>query len=979
MKLIVLGPSQSGKTCLAVGLANTSYGKELFKRAFVATAKGTTSRDHLTELRLMLEGAEWPGGTKDSKAKTLDFEFQWKNDKVEFSFDDYDGENVTQKDFRVKLENLGEEDGVALLVNPGLSYSYVEEKVGSPRLASDAEIVNGKTDSGLPVLTASAFDDSPLARKWLVGQEKIYEQLIEDLSTKNGGNKSGKPIVALTVTASDRLNSDLSKIRPRFEAFLEKIKNRLDTGRFKWRPFEVSITGILEDQSKPKLAGGLSNTSAEPFLWLLGRLAWRIRFEVWKKRAMLGSVIAAGFALCVGIYAWVAAGKDAENLRRWEVSCNNHLGNARNNNNSEGVKAKEELGEAIKEYSKIRKHHGFYEEKAIEAADRLEADIWDVQKMLIAVRINVIDESQGKKGNNEDNNKVDDLFALFKPSVLSNALAVEYAKLQEEWEEKKPGFLEANSIWNLREKVQVPLAKSINEHGETIIATNLYLLYDAILSIESKSEKIYTVKMDLASNLDSRVEKEWRDFAIPDFGAAASTNATREATRDFVTLLDEWKPVTTNGTSAKMELMALVTNSVPKWRTKYEMTHFSDIKSEALKNRSLEDLAKLYPARVVTNEYLTLEYVTEQWTNGLKDAYDETYARYITNFVNTVAERRGCPTLVDDDIEKITREAGTVGIPFDKTNVIAEIQAAVEGRATEWRSQKRMECMGWISREVRPDRKGAELVREYIREKRNHWDPEDIFNETIRKEVYRHCEECFENDISYFKRNYNDQSKCEERFNDYFKPLCITIAEDTKDPDEVSWAIRFAKACIDTGHVKDGFEKAFQEEFEITSINGMIDYDGANPFEGFLGTQFGVDIWRRADSKPLTILERDKSKKVNNYLNNKKWHLVSKGEGRKVYTSFASPIHFGMSIHDDRNGEIDYRESYGKVPDFHRWLDPSYTNTSDEIWIDIGGPFGKQTEDRKLKAYVRVNMKRISGGGIGVLLSRAKESQKVER
>ena len=169
MKLVVLGPSQSGKTCLAVGLANTSYGKELFKSAFVATAKGTTSREHLTNLRLMLDGAEWPGGTKDSKAKTLDFEFQWKNDKVDFSFDDYNGENVTQKDFRVKLENLGEEDGVALLVNPGLSYSYVEEQVGSPRLASDAEIVNGKTDSGLPVLTASAFDDSPLARKWLVG------------------------------------------------------------------------------------------------------------------------------------------------------------------------------------------------------------------------------------------------------------------------------------------------------------------------------------------------------------------------------------------------------------------------------------------------------------------------------------------------------------------------------------------------------------------------------------------------------------------------------------------------------------------------------------------------------------------------------------------------------------------------------------------------------------------------------------------
>lgn len=975
MKLIVLGPSQSGKTCLAVGLANTSYGKALFKSAFVATAKGTTSRAHLTNLRLMLEGAEWPGGTKDSKAKTLDFEFQWKNDKVEFSFDDYNGENVTQKDFRIKLENLGEEDGVALLVNPGLSYSYVEEKAGSPRLASDAEIVNGKTDSGLPVLTASAFDDSPLARKWLVGQEKIYEQLIEDLSTKNGGNKSGKPIVALTVTASDRLKSDLSKIRPRFEAFLEKIKNRLDAGNFKWRPFEVSITGILEDQSKPKLAGGLSNTSAEPFLWLLGRLACRIRFEVWKKRAMLCSVIAAGFALCVGIYAWVAAGKDAENIREWERSCKKSLAESKSANN--GVA---ELKNAVEKYNNLRKHRGFRIQKAIEAADRLEADIWDVQNRLIDDRIRFFEGSQGKQGNVEECNGVEDLFALFNPSSPSNTVAEAYAKSQKEWEKKKPGFLEANSIWNLREKVQVPLAKSVNEHGETIIATNLYLLYDAIRSIEWKSGKINTVKMDLGSNLDSRVEKEWHDFAIPDFGAAASTNATSEATRAFVALLNAWTPVTTNGMSAKMVLMTSVTNSIPKWRTKYEMAHFSDMKGEALKNRSLEDLAKLYPARVVTNEYLTLEHVRKQWTNGLKDAYEETYARYITNFVNTVAGRRGCPTLVDDDIEKITRKAEMVGIPFYRTNVLAEIRAAVEGRATEWISQKRMECMGWISREVRPDRKGAELVREYIREKRNHRDHEDIFNETIRSAVYRHCEKCFEDDIKYFYSNYSDKSKCEKQFNENFKPLCMILAEDTKDPNEVSWAIRFAKACVDTGHVKDGFGNAFQEEFEITSINGKIDYNGANPVEGFLGTKFGVDVFRNSNSaKPTTILERDKSPEVK--INDNNWYMLSRGEGCKVYTSFVSPICFGMSVHDDRKREWDYRRSYkdDDVQGFRSCFSPFFDGTSDEISIELGGSFGKQTKDRKLAAYVQVNMKRISGGGICVLLSRAKESQKVER
>ncbi len=959
MKLIVLGPSQSGKTCLAVGLANTSYGKALFKSALVATAKGTTSREHLTNLRLMLEGAEWPGGTKDSKAKTLDFEFQWKNDKVEFSFNDYNGENVTQKDFRVKLENLGEEDGVALLVNPGLSYSYVEEQIGSPRLASDAEIVNGKTDSGLPVLTASAFNDSPLARKWLVGQEKIYEQLIEDLSTKNGGNKSGKPIVALTVTASDRLKSDLSKIRPRFESFLEKIKNRLDTGNFKWRSFEVSITGILTDQSKPKLAEGLSNTSAKPFLWLLGRLAWRIRFEVWKKRAMLGSVIAAGFAICVGIYAWVAAGKDADNILEWEVSCKNHLDKANSNNNSANVGAKTALENAIEEYKKLRTHRGFGIQKAIEAADRLEVGIWGVQKRLIADKIGFFEESQGKQGNVTDCNEIENLFALFKPSSPSNTVAEAYTKLYVDWGKKKPDFLEANSIWQLRENVQRPLRACKGEHGETVMP-KLYPLYDATLSIESKSEKIDTVKMDLVSNLDSRVEKEWH-FAISDFGAAASTNATREATRDFVTLLDEWKPVTTNGMSAKMALMASVTNSVPEWRTKYEMTHFSDMKREALMNRSLEDLAKLYPARVVTNEYLTLEYVREKWTSGLNDAYDETYERYVTDFVNTVAGRRGCPTLDNADVDKIVRKAEAVGIPFDKKNAIAEIRDAVEVRAKEWRAQRRNECDDWISREVRPDRKGVELVREYIREKNKHRDHEDIFNETIRSAVYRHCEKCFDDYVAYFQRNCSDKSKCDEHFNEYFKPLCTILAEETKDPDDVSWAIRFAKACVDIGHVKDGFGKAFPQEFVVTEIEGQ--YSGKTPWKNFQGLQIGIEtekVWFTKSN------DDDKSKRIDS--ENCKRRLWSGHQNITSY-QFSPPPKFIMSVLavcKYLNEELEddgYKKFTKNIESFSR-------NPAESGKIEIAQTF--HWEDCKMTVSADIYMSRSSGKTIGELYDAAR-------
>ena len=94
-----------------------------------------------------------------------------------------------------------------------------------------------------------------------------------------------------------------------------------------------------------------------------------------------------------------------------------------------------------------------------------------------------------------------------------------------------------------------------------------------------------------------------------------------------------------------------------------------------------------------------------------------------------------------------------------------------------------------------------------------------------------------------------------------------------------------------------------------------------------------------------------------------------------------------MSIHDKTDGgacykgEVDYRKDYKDkdVQGFNRCFSPFFDGTSDEISVEIGGLFGKQTNDRKLAAYVQINMKRISGGGICVLLSSAKESQKVER
>ena len=884
MKLIVLGPSQSGKTCLAVGLANTSYGKALFKSAFVATAKGKTSRDHLTELRLMLEGAEWPGGTKDSKAKTLDFEFQWKNDKVEFSFDDYNGENVTQKDFRVKLENLSEEDGVALLVNPGFSYFYVEEPTGTRRLASDGEIVNGKTDSGLPLLTASAFDDSPLARKWLVGLEKIYEQLIEDLATRNGGSKSGTPIVALTVTASDRLGRDLSENRPRFEAFLEKIKTKLNAGCFKNKTFEVSITGELADQAKPKLANGFANTSAKPFLWLLRKLTWRIRFQVWKKRIVFISALAAGIALCVGIYAWVAADKDVDNILGWEVSCKNYLIKAKSNSN---VGAKVELCKAIGEYKKLRGHNGFRTHKASEIANRLENEIWHVQKKLIEDRVRFLEGSQGEHGDITDCNEVESLFSLFTPSSPSNAVAKAYVPLYANWEKKKPSFLKVNTGWRLMERVMRPLRKYETEHGESVIA-KLYPLYDEIRSIESKSNNVDMVKMGLASNIDSRVETEWCKFAIPDFEKAASTNASHEVTRKFVTLLESWKPVTTNGVAAKAQLYASVTNSVPRWRKVFEQTFFQNKIGDAVRSDDLGKLASLYPDRVMergeTNDYLTIGYVSEQWKQQVLSRYEGAYSNYIANVVKNIERRSGRPELTTNDKNDIEKKARTVGKPFDATATESEIKKLISYKAEGWNSDRKAECVKWVRECVRADRERtgrSSLWSDYVTFMRNNHDDNPFAESVVRRAVYQKVEKWFEDDCSFFEHNlvtepiWQDSKRLqynfvelEDRFNK-FSRLCEEVFND-KNPDRDSWAYHFANYCVEKGHVREGIFNAFPLTLVVSSIRGNISYYDDKKGEvnyptNYKGTSFAarIEVIQRnkngsaSDEKYMSILPFD--------------------------------------------------------------------------------------------------------------------------
>ena len=75
-RIAVIGPSQSGKTCLAVGLFSTSTS------GFTIEVPNIEERNYLIGLRKMIVGGKWPDPTNKGTVKNHRFDFQ-KNPRAE--------------------------------------------------------------------------------------------------------------------------------------------------------------------------------------------------------------------------------------------------------------------------------------------------------------------------------------------------------------------------------------------------------------------------------------------------------------------------------------------------------------------------------------------------------------------------------------------------------------------------------------------------------------------------------------------------------------------------------------------------------------------------------------------------------------------------------------------------------------------------------------------------------------------------------
>ena len=241
--LAIIGASGTGKTTLAVGLYATST------ETFTVSPVGDETRKYLEIRKTSIEEGFWPAATNESENFDLRLRLHAAGNQTDIVFREYMGEHMER--------------------DP----NYIREVIGTPKSAIIL------FNPGMPGLS------KPESRNQMLGILKVIAQHLKD---------NGCIAVAFVVTASDRLASDLSAFREDFEAYASEVTNHLTNLGLEWKRFEVTVSGQLDDQNKPKLARGENNTTHEPFLWLLKRISDR------KRRKFLFTA-AAVFAAILGV------------------------------------------------------------------------------------------------------------------------------------------------------------------------------------------------------------------------------------------------------------------------------------------------------------------------------------------------------------------------------------------------------------------------------------------------------------------------------------------------------------------------------------------------------------------------------------------------------------------------------------------------------------------------------------------------------
>lgn len=806
-QIAVIGPTQSGKTCLAVGLFSTSTTR------FTITTPNKDDQNYLVDRRRSIVSGIWPdANNKNPIPLRFDFHRKGKED-ITVVFSDYAGElhanTVEFKEFANR--NFRNLSGVILLINPG----------------------------------ADAFQSGD--SKLLENIKAQYAGILDFIHDPHNG--SADAFIALTVTASDRIhgpNADLKGREAAFKDCLEGIENSLSSMGFRWKKFFVSMSGPTaagnkyNQKSVPKR---FPNTSSKPFLWILDKLSPPLIPPgcLCRSAWFLGALIVIAIVGCM-----MRASKDLEYIQTSENNARKELDDPGSTANA----YKKAFDNASRHIKELKDYKGtFHKEKARKIYKDLKPDVWEIFNKGITRSIEDLSED-ARQNPTECDGRIEKIDAyissfleVYECKDECNVCSNEYVKLKEVWKKKKTPIKENILIGGIK----TPLIDNVGKHGDSVLRDliKLNLKLDKIKSTEGDSSGYVQRWKRTALKLDERVYEEFSDYEIPDFDKMASTNATENGVRSLSEKLKDWNPATTNGAAYKGELLAVVSNSIPKWRTSYEENRIRTLAAEAVKSCDMAKMARLFPSEVNTNMYLTASFIESVWTNIVEVPFEKARRMFINEVIGKVEKRSGRPELTKADEEKIMGEVNRVGSPLDN-KLLHEIKQVVKKKALEWDESKRGECEEWVRANVKSDRKRTGrnpngLWDEYKSYWRKYRADNPFVESIVRCAVYKQIEEWFDSDIEEMEKkskNLPDAKKNIENVFHEFRTLCRRVSED-REPLKTSWAWHFACECVNSNKL-ESISSCFPQKLSVTSVKGKIDY---NDFRiGYKGTDLCVTV-----------------------------------------------------------------------------------------------------------------------------------------
>ena len=358
-RIAVIGPTQSGKTCFAVGLFSTST------RGFTIDVPQRAERNYLNDRRRGIVSGTWPSPNNKGAAQDVRFDFHKKHrPDVKVEIVDFAGELLADDESFKKLanEHFRGLDGVVLLVNPG------------------ADAFKGEN--------AALLEDA----------KTQYSRIISFLNDSNNNSKNA--FVALTVTAADRIRGCGADLHGKDEAFrdcLAGIENSLSSMDFKWKKFYVSMSGRTGDGNKfnrKSVPKGWPNTTSCPFLWILDCLGWRsIVKEAVKRCLKIAGCVALGLAAVAGLWSYFASESNYREIER-------HFNKGRESLEACGTTAdslKKSFDNASNELKWLKSYSGyFYKEHADERRAELAPEVGDVRRRWIEREIDDVEKNVGK-------------------------------------------------------------------------------------------------------------------------------------------------------------------------------------------------------------------------------------------------------------------------------------------------------------------------------------------------------------------------------------------------------------------------------------------------------------------------------------------------------------------------------------------------------------------------------------------------------